>query len=80
MSEKFPALSYNRLTKVAKHLGFYFARRAKGSHEIWRRNFDKKQTTIPNHGNKIITRRTLKAILDDFSIEIEDLNKILEKL
>ena len=80
MSIKFPALNYKRIAKVAKHLGFYLVRRAKGSHEVWRRDLDKRQTTIPNHGNKTIRRGTLKAILDDFGITLEGLNKILKDL
>ncbi|MBI2676815.1 MAG: type II toxin-antitoxin system HicA family toxin [Candidatus Yanofskybacteria bacterium] len=80
MSRKFPALNYRQTAKVAKRLGFYLVRRAKGSHEIWRRESDKRQTTIPNHGNKTIKRRTLKAILDDFGITLEGLNKILKDL
>jgi predicted RNA binding protein YcfA (HicA-like mRNA interferase family) len=37
MGEKFPQANYRDVTKVAKKLGFYFYREAKGSHEIWRR-------------------------------------------
>ena len=77
MSKRFPALNYKQITKVAKNLGFHFERTGKGSHEIWRRNSDKRHTTIPNHGNKIITRRTAKAIIEDFGITVKGLNKII---
>ena len=80
MSIKFPVLNYKQITKVAKRLGFYLVRRARGSHEVWRRDLDKRQTTIPNHGNKTIKRRTLKAILNDFGVTLEGLNKILKDL
>ncbi len=80
MSKEFPALNYRKITKVAKHLGFYLARTAKGSHEIWRRDSDCRQTTIPNHGAKDLSKSTLKAILDDFKIDARDLNKVLKKL
>ena len=75
MSKRFPPLNYRQITKVAKNLGFHFERMAKGSHEIWRHNIDKRHTTIPNHGNKIIKRRTLKAIIEDIGITLKDLNK-----
>ena len=75
MSKRFPPLNYRQITKVAKNLGFHFERMAKGSHEIWRHNIDKRHTTIPNHGNKIIKRRTLKAIIGDIGITLKDLNK-----
>ncbi|MFC1613229.1 type II toxin-antitoxin system HicA family toxin [Patescibacteria group bacterium] len=68
MGNKFPTANYHDVIKVAKKLGFYFCRQAKGSHEIWRRDEDVRQTTIPNHGKKTIKRRTLKAILEDFQI------------
>lgn len=68
---RFPAATYRDATKVAKKLGFYFCRQAKGSHEIWRRDSDGRRTTIPNHGSKILKRKTLKAILDDFQITPE---------
>jgi len=80
MNEKFPALSYRELTKVAKKLGFSFARQAKGSHEIWRRESDGKQTTIPNHGATALKRKTAKAILQDLGIhwkKIKELSKDL---
>ena len=80
MSTKFPVLNYKQTAKVAKHLGFYLVRQAKGSHEIWRRDSDRKQTTIPNHGSKTMKRKTLKAILDDFEITPEGLIKILKDL
>jgi len=75
MSKRFPPLNYRQITKVAKNLGFHFERMAKGSHEIWRRGVDKRHTTIPNHGNKIIKIRTLKAIIEDIGITLKDLNK-----
>ncbi|MBI2669956.1 MAG: type II toxin-antitoxin system HicA family toxin [Candidatus Yanofskybacteria bacterium] len=80
MSKEFPAINYRKIAKVAKHLGFYLARTAKGSHEIWRRDTDSRQTTIPNHGAKDINRRTLKAIFEDLEVGAKDLNKILKKL
>lgn len=80
MSKRFPALNYKQITKVAKHLGFNFERSGKGSHEIWRRNTDRRHTTIPNHGNKIISRKTTKAIIGDFGVNLKDLNKILKEI
>ncbi len=75
MGLKFPAVNYRDIAKIAKKLGFYFYRQAKGSHEIWRRDKDGRQTTIPNHGSKIIKRRTLKAIFEDFQISAEEFIK-----
>jgi len=69
---KFPAAVYRDIVKVAKKTSFYFCHQAKGSHEIWRRDSDGKRTTIPNHGSKILKRKTLKAILEDMRITSEE--------
>jgi len=78
MSGKFPVANYRQVIKVAKKLGFYFCRQAKGSHEIWRRDLDSRQTTIPNHGSKPLKRKTLKSILKDFRITPDEFKKILK--
>ena len=68
MGKRFPVANHRQVAKVAKKLGFYFCRQAKGSHEIWRRDSNGRQTTIPNHGSKPLKRKTLKSILGDFGI------------
>jgi len=80
MSKQFPALNHKQMAKVAKHLGFHFERIGKGSHEIWRRNYDSRYTTIPNYGHKIITRKTTKAIIADLGMTIKEFNKILKEV
>jgi len=76
MGKKFPVVNYRQIIKIAKKLGFYFCRSAKGSHEIWRRDSDGRQTTIPNHGSKPLKRKTLKSILKDFDISAEEFLKL----
>jgi predicted RNA binding protein YcfA (HicA-like mRNA interferase family) len=73
---KIPAANYRQVSKIARQLGFYCARKAKGSHEIWRRDRDGRQTTIPNHGNKPFKRKTFSSILKDFDISIDDFMKL----
>jgi len=65
-------VNYRAITKVAKKLGFVLFRTGKGSHEIWRRDSDRRQTTIPNHGKKDIKRRTFKSILEDMQISVDE--------
>ena len=67
MAQKFPQANYKDIAKIAKKLGFYFYRQAKGSHEIWRRA-DGRYTTIPRHSSKSIKRKTLKGIFEDLEI------------
>jgi len=76
MSNRFPAASYKDVARVAKTLGFYLCRHASGSHEVWRRERDCRQTTIPNHGKKILKRKTLKAIMGDLCVSAEEFIKI----
>jgi len=76
MGNRFPVANYRQVARVAKKLGFYFCRQAKGSHEIWRRDSDGRQTTIPNHGSKSLKRKTLKSILKDLGITPEEFFKI----
>ena len=79
MSERFPVASYPEVAKVARKLGFVFYRQGKGSHEIWRRESDGRQTTIPNHGRAPMKRKTLKAIFDDFDITWQEFHKLLKE-
>lgn len=76
MNKRFPTANYRQVIKVAKKIGFYFCRQAKGSHEIWRRDRDSRQTTILNHGSKLLKRKTLKSILKDFGITAEEFLKL----
>ena len=78
MSKKLLVANYSQITKVAKKLGFYFCRMAKGSHEIWRRDKDSRQTTIPNHGSEPLKKKTFKSILKDFGISVENFWKVLK--
>lgn len=76
VSQYFPALSYKDIVKLAMRQGFYCARQARGSHEIWRNDANGRQTTIPNHGHQALKRKTIKAILADFGLTIEDLRNM----
>ena len=76
MSKKLPAVTDREVIKVAKKLGFTFYRQAKGSHEVWRRVSDGRHTVIPRHAGKTIKRKTLKSIIDDFGITIEEFNEL----
>lgn len=69
---KFPAANYKQISRAAKKLGFYCARKTKGSHEVWRRDKDGRQTTIPNHGNEPLKRKTLASIFEDLGISAKD--------
>ena len=76
MSKKLPAVTDREVITVAKKLGFAFYRQAKGSHEVWRRVSDGRHTVIPRHAGKIIKRKTLKSIIEDLGITVEEFNEL----
>jgi predicted RNA binding protein YcfA (HicA-like mRNA interferase family) len=76
MSKKLPAVTDREVIKVAKKLGFTFYRQAKGSHEVWRRVSGGRHTVIPRHAGKIIKRKTLKSIIEDLGITVEEFNEL----
>jgi len=57
--------------KRLKRRGFQFDRQAAGSHEIWFNPVSNRYTTIPNHSGDM-PEGTLRAILDQAGIELED--------
>lgn len=79
MGERFPAITYREVVSVLKQLRFEFYRQGKGSHEIWRRISDGRHTTVPHHKGKIIKRKTLKAIICDAGLTVEEFRKLLHE-
>ena len=77
MSERFPAVTDRQVIRVLQTLGFQFYRQAKGSHEVWRRPSDGRHTIIPRHRGQIIKRRTLKSILDDIGLTVDQFRDML---
>lgn len=79
MGEHFPAIKDKDVIKIARKLGFVYYRQAKRSHEIWRRAKDSRYTTIPRHSGKILKRKTLKSIIEDFDISVKEFQTLLRK-
>ncbi len=77
---RFSAVTDVQMIAVLKLLGFAHHRQGKGSHEIWRREADGRHTTVPRHRGETLKRRTVKSILDDAGIGIEDLRDLLGKI
>lgn len=66
---------------VIRKAGFVFDRRAKGSHEIWYNAGTHKRTVVPNHPGKDIPKGTLRAIIQQIGLTIDEFNRLnhLEK-
>jgi predicted RNA binding protein YcfA (HicA-like mRNA interferase family) len=71
MSPKVPALTDREVIRRLKRLGFVYFRQAKGSHEIYRHP-DGRWTMVPRHAGRTISGRTMKAILKDIGMAVQD--------
>ena len=69
---KLPVLTASEIIRGLKKAGFVFDRQAKGSHEIWYNPITRKRTTVPNHPGIDIRKGTLKAILREAGISVEE--------
>ncbi|MDD2834692.1 MAG: type II toxin-antitoxin system HicA family toxin [Methanothrix sp.] len=74
---KIPVLTSRDVIKGLKRAGFKFDRQAKGSHEIWYNPDTKRRTTIPNHPGAEIKKGTLKAILEQAGLSLEEFEQLL---
>jgi predicted RNA binding protein YcfA (HicA-like mRNA interferase family) len=70
-----PAVPGNKLLKVLEKQGFEVAR-TKGSHHILRHP-DGRGTTVPVHGSREIAKGTLRGILSDVGMTVDELQRLL---
>jgi predicted RNA binding protein YcfA (HicA-like mRNA interferase family) len=75
LTPKLPAITAKELVRVTEQLGFAF-RRQSGSHAIYVRASDHARVVIPMHGGDI-KRKTLRAIISDLKISIEEFAELL---
>ena len=74
---KIPVLTSRDVIKGLKRAGFEFDRQAKGSHEIWYNPDTRRRTTIPNHPGLEIKKGTLKAILEQAGLTLDEFMLLL---
>jgi predicted RNA binding protein YcfA (HicA-like mRNA interferase family) len=72
-----PVLTAIEVIRGLKKAGFVFDRQAKGSHEIWYNPATKRRTTVPNHPGVDIRKGTLKAILKEAGISVEEFMELI---
>ena len=75
MTPKQPTATAKDLVRVAERLGFVF-RRQRGSHAIYVRQSDQARVVIPMHRGEI-KRKTLRAIIEDLKISVEEFGSML---
>lgn len=74
---KLPVIKASKLLRVLLKAGF-IKHHQEGSH-IQLRHPDGRRTTIPFHPSREIRRGTLKAIIDDLEISVEEFIKLLKR-
>lgn len=75
MTEKLPPVKARELVRVAEKLGFEF-RRQRGSHAIYVRSKDQARVVIPMHAGDL-KRKTLRSIIEDLKITVEEFQALL---
>lgn len=75
--KQFPALEAKAVIKGLQKVGFQIVRQS-GSHVVLKRVKDKRRTVVPIHSKKILKRKTLKAILVDADLALEEFMKLLK--
>jgi predicted RNA binding protein YcfA (HicA-like mRNA interferase family) len=71
---KLNPISGKKLTKILKSLGFVIIR-IKGSHHYFHHS-DGRSTTVPIHSNEDVAIGTLRAVLEDVKLSVEQYNKL----
>jgi predicted RNA binding protein YcfA (HicA-like mRNA interferase family) len=74
---KIPMLTARDVTRGLKKAEVLY-RQARGSHEIWYNPDTKRRTTVPNHPGSDIPRGTLKAILKEAGLSLEEFLELME--
>ena len=74
---KLPVLKAKELVRVLMRLGFYKHHQV-GSHAQFK-HFDGRRITVPIHYGKDIGRKTLKGIINELDITVEEFIKIFKK-
>lgn len=76
MSGRLPRVDCQRLIRALKRAGFE-EQRQRGSHLHMRRPSDNRRVTIAVHKGRIVPVGTLRAILRDADISIEEFRRLL---
>jgi len=75
MSE-LPSLKPIDVIRKLRKAGFMFDRHAKGSHEIWYNPTTHRRTVVPNHPRRDIPKGTLRAIIKEAGLTIEEFSRL----
>ena len=66
-----PSIRAREVVRVAESVGFVFDRQ-RGSHAVYYRAADKRRVVIPMHGPKDLKLGTLRGIINDMGLSIDE--------
>jgi predicted RNA binding protein YcfA (HicA-like mRNA interferase family) len=75
LSARLPRVSATEVIRVLERIGFTLSRQS-GSHKIYK-NAEGRRVTVPFHGATILKLKTLKSILNDAGLTVDDFIEIL---
>ena len=73
---KLPSIRAREVVRVAEAIGFVLDRQ-RGSHAVYYRATDKRRVVIPMHGTKDLKPGTLRGIVQDLGLTIEEFTQRL---
>ena len=71
-----PTAHAREVVRVAESIGFVFDRQ-RGSHAVYVRSTDSRRIIIPMHGGKDLKPGTLRGIINDMGLTIEEFKALL---
>ncbi|NJL89897.1 MAG: type II toxin-antitoxin system HicA family toxin [Coleofasciculaceae cyanobacterium SM2_1_6] len=75
MSNRLPRVTAKEMIRVLEKIGFILARQS-GSHKIYK-NAEGRRVTVSYHGATILKPKTLKSILNEANLTVENLIDLL---
>lgn len=72
---RLPRVTASEVIKVLEKIGFILSRQS-GSHKIYKNAYGKR-ATVPYHGTEILKPKTLKSILKEAELTVEELISLL---
>ena len=73
---KLPLITVKNFEKLLFELGFEF-KRQRGSH-VFYRHPDGRYTTLPHHGNQVISRSLIRQILREIELSPEEFIRLIK--
>lgn len=74
---KLPLITVKQFEKLLFQLGFEF-KRQKGSH-VFYRHPDGRYTTLPHHGNQVISRSLIRQILREIELSPDEFIRLINQ-